>query len=395
MHKNSPLLVTGATGYIGGRLVARLLEAGYRVRAVSRSMGKLKTRPWATHPNVELFKADLLEPADCVNAVQGCETIYYLVHSMLPGSADFEKADRMAATHLVQAAEQHHLKRIIYLGGLGLDNDQLSPHLQSRREVEVILRTGSVPVTTLRAAMIIGSGSASFEILRYLVDRLPVMLTPRWVSTPCQPIAIDNVLEYLIGCLKESRTIGQTFDIGGPDIRSYAELMQIYAQEAGLLKRICIPIPLLTPRLSSLWIHHVTPVPKSLARPLAEGLRNPVVCHDTRIQNLIPQDLLTCQQAIRRATDRLNEHCVETHWSDSGRIPVAAWSEPNDPTWAGGTLYRDQRSLEIQATPEEVWKCGAHWWSNRMVLWELDVAIAGDAGSIGRRRGATSRTATS
>ena len=188
------------------------------------------------------------------------------------------------------------MKRIIYLGGLGEDHPRLSRHLRSRAEVARLLQTGPVPVTVLRAAMIIGSGSASFEILRYLVERLPVMVTPHWIDTPCQPIAIRNVLTYLIGCLDCPQTIGQTFDIGQPRIVTYRELMTIYAEEAGLRRRWIVPVPVLTPRLSSYWIHLVTPVPASLARPLAEGLSNPVLCQEQRLATLIPQELLDCRR---------------------------------------------------------------------------------------------------
>ncbi|NMC48756.1 MAG: NAD(P)H-binding protein, partial [Desulfovibrio sp.] len=223
---DKPILVTGATGYVGGRLVPRLLDAGRRVRAVGRSLDKLGARPWAFHPNVELVQADLADLSSTRAALAGCETAYYLVHSMHPHKRDFAAADRHAALIMARAAREEGLSRIIYLGGLGEDREDLSHHLKSRHEVALILSYGGTPLTHLRAAMILGSGSASFEILRYLCERLPFMLTPRWVDTKCQPIAVDDVLEYLAGCLEKPETAGRTYEIGGPDQLTFRELFQ-------------------------------------------------------------------------------------------------------------------------------------------------------------------------
>ena len=316
-----PVLVTGATGYVGGRLVPRLLAAGYRVRALGRSVNKLRHRPWGNHPRIELAQGDVMDAESLRQAAQGCWAAFYLVHSMTAAAHDFAAADRQAASNMVQAAAEAGLDRIIYLGGLGgADDPNLSEHLRSRFEVARILQSGPVPTTCLRAAMILGSGGAAFEILRYLVDRLPVMLTPRWVHTPVQPIAITNVLTYLIGCLSHDETRGQTFDIGGPEVVTYRQLMDIYAQEAHLARRLVIPLPVLTPRLSSYWIHLVTPVPASLAQPLAAGLANPVVCLDNRIREIIPQELLDCRTTIRLALQRIEQQRVETCWSDAGQL---------------------------------------------------------------------------
>jgi len=392
-----PIFVAGATGYIGARLVPLLLDAGYHVRALARAPGKLKTRPWAQHPRLEIVKGDVLDKASLQQALAGCRAAYYLVHSMVPGVRDFAATDRQAAGNMAEAAAALKLEQIIYLGGLGDVQASLSHHLQSRTEVGAVLRQGPVPVTILRAAMIIGSGSASFEILRYLVDRLPVMITPRWIDTPCQPIGVRNVLHYLIGCLEEPKTIGGTFDIGQPEVTNYRKLMEIYAEEAGLPRRLVIPVPVLTPRLSSYWIHLVTPVPASIARPLAEGLCNPVVCQENRIVELLPQELFDARKAIRLALDRLRQHQVESSWTDSGEINPAEWSVPGDPHWAGGSYYDDSRRIILEATPEEVWPAVSsiggetgYYYANW--LWGLRGVLDRLCGGVGLSRGRRSQT---
>jgi uncharacterized protein YbjT (DUF2867 family) len=387
-----PILVVGATGYIGGRLVPRLLENGYRVRALARNPAKLSGRPWARNPGLEIVRGDVSDPDSLAQAAQGCWAAYYLVHSMHPDIDDFARTDRRAASNMVKAAESAGMERIIYLGGLGEEEESLSHHLHSRAEVAHILRQGPVPVTVLRAAMIIGSGSASFEILRYLVEHLPVIVTPLWVHTPCQPIGVRNVLGYLTGCLECPQTVGQTYDIGQEEIVTYRQLMDLYAEEAGLGRRLIIPVPFLTPRLSALWIHLVTPVPPSLARPLAEGLRNRVVCRETRIRQLIPQDLFSCREAIRRALDRQRQQDVESSWSDGGIVPPAEWSIPGDPAWAGGTVYTDSRRLLLDATPEQVWPAivrigGKTGWYHANWLWELRGFLDQMVGGVGLLRG--------
>lgn len=342
-----PVLVTGATGYIGGRLVPRLLDAGYSVRCLVRCADKLRTRPWATHPRIQLCAGDAAEPQSLTHAMQGCGAAFYLVHSMMAAGRAYRDRDRALALTFARAAAEAGLERIIYLGGLGETGPNLSEHLSSRREVEIALRSGPVPVTVLRAAMIIGSGSASFEILRYLVERLPIMITPRWVSTECQPIAIRNVLHYLVACLHTPETVGRTLDIGGADVLTYHELMQIMAAALGLPRRIIIPVPVLTPRLSSLWIHLVTPISARIARPLAEGLRNRVVCREQSAQHLMPQRLLTAREAIDAALGNLVGHAVETAWSDAGPIP-------GDADWSGGKVFIDRRETRVAAPPELV-----------------------------------------
>ena len=357
MMTTKPILVTGSTGYVGGRLVPKLLDSGYRVRALGRSISKLKARPWANHPLVELAAGDVLDYESLLKAAGGCQAAFYLVHSMVADPKKYTEVDRTAAQNMVSAAAAAGLEQIIYLGGLGSTEDpHLSRHLRSRHEVAEILKSGPVPTTLLRAAMILGSGSASFEILRYLVDRLPVMVTPRWVQNPVQPIAIRNVLNYLQGCLEHEEIRGQTFDIGGPEVVTYRQLFDIYAEEAHLRRRLIIPVPVLTPTLSSYWIHLVTPVPASIARPLAEGLSNPVVCQDNRIRAIIPQELLDCRQAIRLALERVKQQQIDTCWMDAGAMVPPEWTHYGDTNYAGGTILECSYSVQIKATPEEVWQ---------------------------------------
>ena len=380
-----PVLVTGATGYIGGRLVPRLLEAGHRVRCLAREPRKLGGRPWASDPRVKIVAGDTSDLASLREALGGCGAAFYLVHSMVAAGHEYAARDRAMAQAFARAAQDTGLERIVYLGGLGELGAGLSEHLASRREVEELLASGQTPVTVLRAAMIIGSGSASFEILRYLVERLPVMVTPRWVSTESQPIAVRNVVQYLVDCLGVPETSGRTLDIGGPDVLSYRDLMRIMAEERGLRRRYVVPVPVLTPRLSSLWIHLVTPISHRIARPLAEGLRNRVVCRNDDAQRLMPQKLLTVREAIRAALDRVAHDDVETSWSMAGPIP-------GDPDWAGGTVFTDRRAIVIGAPPEAVWRAvvrigGGHGWYAADGLWRLRGWMDRLVGGPGLRRG--------
>ncbi len=391
--QEKPVLVTGATGYVGGRLVPRLLDAGYRVRALGRSLEKLQGRPWGKHPGIELAKGDVLDLESLGLAAQGCWAAFYLVHSMTAAAKDFAAIDRQAAQNMAQAAAAARLDRIIYLGGLGGEDDPLlSEHLRSRLETARVLKSGEVPTTFLRAAMILGSGGAAFEIMRYLVDRLPVMITPRWVHNPVQPIAITNVLTYLLGCLEHDEVKGQTFDIGGPEVVTYRQLFDIYAEEAHLPRRLIIPVPVLTPKLSSYWIHLVTPIPASLAQPLAQGLANPVVCRDNRIREIIPQELLDCRRTIRLALQRLEQQQVETCWSDAGAAVPPEWTYCGDADYAGGTVLSLGYRVQLKATPEEVWETiakigGATGWYYGDRLWKMRGGIDRLLGGWGLRRG--------
>ena len=399
------IAVTGATGYIGGRLVPRLLEAGYAVRCLVRSPRKLRNRAWAGNPNVQVAQADLSDAQSLATKLEGCEAAFFLVHSMNSASAEYAKRDLQLATAFARAAKKAGVRRIIYLAGLGETGAGLSEHLASRREVEKALASSGVPVTVLRAAMIVGSGSASFEILRYLVERLPVMVTPKWVSTPCQPIAVRNVIGYLIGVLSRPETTGRVFDIGGPEVLSYLQIMRIMAEELGLRRRLVIPVPVLTPLLSSYWIHLVTPLGHEIAQPLAEGLKNPVVCREDHITHIIPQKLLTVREAIVAALGKRAQDLVETNWTMAGEVAGEAASEQSremtgemagtiagDPKWAGGTVFRDTRQMYIPAPAWAVFRAvcllgGDHGWYSSAWLWKIRGWIDRLAGGPGLRRG--------
>ena len=381
------IAVIGATGYIGGRLVPRLLEAGYNVRCLVRSPEKLLNREWATDPRVDIRQSDLENPSLDAHDLEDCQSAFYLVHSMTAAGASYAAQDLKLASNFAAAAGKAGVARIIYLGGLGETGADLSEHLASRREVETALRSTGIPVTVLRAAMIIGSGSASFEILRYLVERLPIMITPKWVSTPSQPIAVRNVIGYLVGVLSTPETIGEVFDIGGSEVLCYRDIMRIMAEELGLRRRWIIPVPILSPRLSSYWIQFITPLSHSIAKPLAEGLKNPVVCREDRITHLIPRQLFSVRESIRAALTKMAGHQVETSWSMAGPIP-------GDPDWAGGALFRDIRQTTINAPDSAVFKAvcllgGGHGWYAADWLWILrgwmDLMVGGPGLRRGRR----------
>lgn len=384
------ILLTGATGYIGGRLAPRLLDRGHRVRCLARSRAKVLARPWGSRDGVEIVEGDAGDEATLREAMAGCDAAYFLIHSMDAAGREYRERDLAIAEAFGRAAAAAGVKRILYLGGLGDAGERLSAHLASRREVEKALARGGVPTTVLRAAMIVGSGSASFEIMRYLVERLPVMITPRWVRTESQPIAVRDVLHYLIAALETPATTGRTIDIGGPDVWSYAQVMREMAKALGLRRRLVIPVPILTPRLSSLWIHLVTPLGASIAQPLAEGLRNRVVCRNDDAQRLMPHRCLGIPEAIKAAVDRRSSGDVETAWSDAGTMP-------GDPHWSGGTVFIDRHRLRTNAAPAAAWRavCGiggergyyaADW------LWRLRGRMDRLVGGPGLRRGRRSAT---
>ena len=379
------VLVCGATGYVGGRLVDRLLKAGYRVRCLARDPAKLAGMSFIGDERCEVVEGDLSNQASLRSALRDIDAAYYLVHSMISAGDQFGQKDNELAANFAAAVRESSCERIIYLGGLGELGEDLSKHLQSRREVESVLRDSGAQVTVFRAAMIIGSGSASFEMLRYLTHRLPFMITPRWVSTLTQPIAIRDVLRYLVTCLSTPDTAGKTLDIGGPDVLSHEQMFQIMSKKLGLKKRWILPVPVLTPALSSYWIGWVTPVTPKIARPLAEGLRNKTVCRNDEAQQLMPGPLFTVEQAVEAALGKIGS--PETRWASAGEIPT-------DPDWSGGTVFLDERSTEVAAPANRVFEAfsqigGGHGYWGADWLWHLrgwmDQAIGGPGLRRGRR----------
>ncbi len=386
-------LVTGATGYLGGRLVPRLLEAGFTVRAMTRTEGWLRDRPWAD--DVEVATADAQDRDSLRRALQDVDVAYYLIHAIGSG-ASFADADRRAARTFAEAAADAGVSRIVYLGGLADESaDDLSEHLRSRAEVGRILLESGVPTAVLRAAVILGSGSASFEMLRYLTERLPVMTTPVWVQTRIQPIAVRDVLRYLVGAASLPPEINRTFDIGGPDVLNYEEMMQRYAVVAGLHRRRIIRVPILTPGLSSHWVGVITPVPAAIARPLVESLRTEVVCREHDIAEWVPDPpdgLLGFEQAVTMALQRVRNATVTTRWSET-EWPGAP-SEPlsSDPDWAGGSLFTDVRERDVDAPLDELWRVveaigGERGWYSFPLAWSVRGWMDRFSGGVGLRRG--------
>jgi uncharacterized protein YbjT (DUF2867 family) len=288
------VLVTGATGFVGSRLVPELVAAGHDVRALVRDPER-----YDPPEGVEVVVGDLLDADSLAGVFDSIEAAYYLVHSMGSGG-DFAERDRRAARNFADAAEAAGVGRVVYLGGLGEDRDELSEHLKSRREVEAILADADPALTTLRAAVIVGAGSAGFDLVVQLVKRLPVMVTPQWVRTPCQPIAVQDVVSYLVGVLDESETAGETYEIGGPEVLSYQTMME---RTAALVDQrlYILPVPVLSPKLSTYWVDLVTDVPRSVAHPLIHGLKNPVVVHDDSIRDVLPFELTPFEDAARDA----------------------------------------------------------------------------------------------
>lgn len=408
MSSTEVFLVTGATGYIGGRLVPALLEAGSdtgtmrTVRVAVRDPSKIRDQPWASR--VEVSRADFSDPGSIGAAFDGVDVAYYLVHSLVT-SQRFDEVDRRAAATFAAAAKVAGVRRIVYLGGLvppgppgpgaGAERRGLSRHLRSRTEVGEILRASGVSTVELRAAIILGSGSASFEMLRYLTERLPVMVTPKWVSNRVQPIAVRDVLRYLVLAAEFPEGTNRSFDIGGPDVLTYKEMMLRYAAVAGLRRRLILAVPVLSPRLSSLWVGLVTPVPGIIARPLVESLRNEVVCSEDDITDLVspPEGgLVHFEEAVRLSLARVRHADVATSWSSASPPGAPSDPLPTDPSWSGGSLYVDRRQTHVAAGADAVWDViegigGANGWYSVPLAWELRGWVDRLFGGVGLRRG--------
>jgi len=387
MNSAQRILVTGATGYIGGRLVPVLLEKGYPVRVLVRDPARLQGRPWAGQ--VGILTGDVLKPESLKEVLNGIDVAYYLIHSM-SGSGDFHQRDLLAAGNFGRAAKQAGIKRIIYLGGLGDPQENLSEHLKSRQETGKVLAEGGVPVTEFRAAIIVGSGSISFEMIRYLTERLPVMVCPRWVYTRVQPIAISDLLVYLTAALEVEESVGRVVEIGGAEITTYGDMMLGYARERGL-KRYLIPVPVLTPRLSSYWVHWVTPIPADITRPLVEGLKNEVIVRDRCAKDLFPEiEPVDYRTAVRLALANLDLGYVETRWTDSMSSSLGD-QDPVIMTIEEG-MFIEQRKIEVNASSDQVYRTfsrlgGETGWLYFDWAWEIRGIIDRLFGGVGLRRG--------
>jgi uncharacterized protein YbjT (DUF2867 family) len=384
------ILITGATGYVGGRLAPLLLDAGHEVTCLARDPSKFSGVPWSSR--VRIVKGDVLDTNSLDQAMVGIDAIFYLVHS-IGMSADFSESDRRAATNVAAAAARARVKRIIYLGGIvPPESEEASKHLASRAEVGQIFLDGPVPAVVLQAGVIIGSGSASFEMLRYLTERLPAMVTPRWVDSQVAPIAIRDVLRFLIAALDLPPDNNRRFDIAGPDVLTYREMMHRYARVAGLRKRLIVPIPVLTPRLSSHWVNIVTPVPKAIAQPLVESLRNSVVPRERDLQRITGIEPMGYDEAVKLARQRINEGSVQTRWSDASWPKAPSDPLPTDPEWAGGDIELDERDRHVDAAPAEVWKVvegigGERGWYSFPLAWAVRGFLDRLIGGVGLRRG--------
>lgn len=390
-------LVLGATGYIGGRLTPRLLNAGYRVSVLARDAARAASFPWGPECDIAEGSAD---DADAVRtAMADVDVVYYLIHSMGAGKG-FEGADQRAATTVAQAAKDAGVRRIIYLGGLHPDDAKLSPHLRSRVEVGEILLGSGVPTVVLQAGVVIGSGSASFEMIRHLTEVLPYMPAPKWVRNRIQPIAVRDVLHYLLGAARIDADVNRTVDIGGPDVLRYGQMMNGYAVEAGLPQRAIAALPVLTPELASHWVNLVTPVPRSIARPLVASLQNECVVKNRDVDALIPRPeggLTPYRTAVRLALGRVDADGVETSWQDAEVTGAPSDPLPSDPDWAGRTVFTDSRTMQTRASVDELWRVivgigGENGWYSSPFLWAVRGWMDRLMGGVGLRRGRRSRS---
>jgi uncharacterized protein YbjT (DUF2867 family) len=381
------VLVAGATGYVGGRLVPRLLQVGYRVRCLVRDPARLQGRHWLEQ--VGVVEGDVLKPGTLASAMQGVDTAYYLIHSM-SGSADFHQRDLTAARNFGDAARAAGAQNIIYLGGLGDPDADLSPHLRSRQKTGEALREAGVPVTEFRAAIIVGSGSVSFEMIRYLTERIPVMICPRWVYTRVQPIGVRNALEYMVAALEKPESRGKVIEIGGSEVLTYGEMMMGYAEVRGL-HRVLLSVPVLTPRLSSHWVNWMTPIPDEIARPLIEGLRNEVIVRDDTALHLFPDiQPMDYRTSVQLALARLEASQVETAWSDA-LVTSQGDVSPVVLTTQDGMII-ESRQRFVRATPADVYRAfaglgGERGWLYANWAWRLRGVLDRLIGGVGLRRG--------
>lgn len=390
-------LVLGATGYIGGRLVPRLIAAGYRVRVLARDPARLAAFEWGG--DVEVVAGSAADAAAMTEACDDVDVLYYLIHSMSQGG-DFERADLEAARTVAHAADAASVGRIVYLGGLHPEGADLSPHLRSRVEVGEVFLHSATPTLALQAGVVIGSGSASFEMIRHLTEVLPYMPAPRWVRNFIQPIAVRDVLHYLLGAARVPADVNRAVDVGGEDVLRYGQMMNGYAVEAGLPQRPIAALPVFTPGLASHWVNVVTPVPRAIARPLIASLQYECVMADHAVDDLIPRPeggLTSYRRAVALALGHVEADTVETSWRDAEVTGVASDPLPSDPDWAGRTVYTDLRTQRTSASPEQLWAViagigGENGWYSAPLLWAMRGWLDRLVGGVGLARGRRSRS---
>jgi uncharacterized protein YbjT (DUF2867 family) len=384
------VLVTGASGYIGGRLVPELLARGYRVRVMVRAPSPEYATRW---PGAEIAIADALKPESLAGALAGVDVAYYLIHSMLLGPREFAEADISAAANFRRAAQEQGAKRIIYLGGLGDARRRLSPHLRSRMAVAEELKRGTVPVTILRAAIIIGSGSASHEIIKSLVRRLPLIAMPPAGKHKCQPIGVRDVIKYLVGVMEIDETSGMSFDIGGPDVLTYEQMMRTTADLVGR-KIGFMRLPLLSLRTYAYAASLLTPVPGPITQSLMEGLRNDVVCQDDSIRTYLPFEPLPYREAVVRALKREEQDRVHTRWSDAYPPSYRAATRLDELSAVAPPAYMASASVTSDKDAARIFASicrigGKEGWFHRNWMWRLrgmaDRIMLGVGSSRGRR----------
>jgi len=388
------VLVTGATGYLGGRLVPRLIDAGHTVRVLVRNPRKLRDVPW--RDDVETVVGDLTDAATLIDAVADIDALYYLVHAM-GAKGDFEKTELLSATNVAEAAKRAGVSRIVYLGGLHPEGDitELSRHLRSRAEVGRILLNSGVPTIAFNAGVVIGSGSASFEMIRHLTEVLPYMPAPKWVRNFIQPIAVRDVLYYLVAALKLDKDLNRSFDIGGPNVLRYGQMMNGYAVEAGLHQRPIASLPVLTPWLASQWVNLVTPIPRLLAVPIIESLQFDCVVREDSVSDFIPVPeggLTGYRASVRLALVKERDGEVETSWQDATVAGAPSDPIPSDPEWTGHTVYTDLRERHTSASPEALWSVvegigGDNGWYSFPLAWAIRGWADKLVGGVGLRRG--------
>jgi uncharacterized protein YbjT (DUF2867 family) len=387
MNSKEIVLVTGATGYIGGRLVPKLLEKGYQVRVLVRDADRLQGRGWVDQ--VQVFEGDVLRKDTLPEAMDDVCAAYYMIHSMMV-SSDFHERDLIAARNFAETAREQGVQRIIYLGGLGDPESELSEHLNSRQQTGEALRESGLPVIEFRAAVVVGSGSVSFEMIRYLTERLPVMICPLWVYTRIQPISIRDVLEYLVAGLKVDVKASQVVEIGGSDVVTYADMMLKYAKVRGL-KRWLFRVPVLTPRLSSYWVHWMTPIPAEIARPLIDGLKNEVIIRDNSAESIFPNiKPMNYEEAVTLALEQLQVSHMESSWSDSLSSSLGDRQSVALKTYEGMIIERRQQF--VSASPEQIFEQfsklgGEYGWLYMNWAWRVRGVIDRLVGGVGFRRG--------